>query len=65
MKHINCLLILILLILFFITLCRYYQKEIREKFGIEKTKDDYDKKARSSQIVRKVVTPRLTPTRGY
>ena len=63
MKHINCLLILILLILFFITLCRYYQKDIREKFAIRNTLKDNDKKARSGSLVRQVVTPRVTPTR--
>ena len=69
MKHINYLLILFLLILFFITLCRYYQKDfykqnniIRENLEISKTYDPYQK-SRSGQVVRKVVTQRVTPTR--
>ena len=54
MKHINCLLILILLILFFITLCRYYQKDIRKNIR------ENLKSARSGSVVREVVTPRPT-----
>lgn len=54
MKHINCLLILFLLILFFITLCRCYQKDIREKFVIKDTVKEKEekKKIRSGQVVR-------------
>jgi len=70
MKHINCLLILFLLILFFISLCRCYQSKIvnnkkeniRENLVIYKTYDP-DTKARSGQFARKVVTPRTTPTK--
>ena len=63
MKHINYLLILFLLILFFITLCRCYQKDfykqnniIRENLG----KYDTYKNARSASVVREVVIPRPT-----
>jgi hypothetical protein len=69
MKNINYLLILFLLILFFITLCRYYQNDfykqnntIRENLEISKTYDPYQR-SRSGQVVRKVVTQRVTPTR--
>ena len=51
MKHINCLLILFLLILFFITLCRCYQKDIRKNIR------ENLETARSASVVRKVVIP--------
>jgi len=54
MKHINYLLILFLLILFFITLCRCYQKDIRKNIR------ENLETARSGSVVREVVTPRPT-----